>query len=234
MKLRYISLTGADDKTDISLLENFSEHFPLFECAILMFPERDCLARNPSLMWRKKFYQSSVKNRALHLCGSAIEKFANKDKLLLNEINQFQRVQINLKPQYASVALVEALVKVVKENPHIEFITQHNSVNTQYFPYWNDVQNHSYLFDASLGKGVAPETWPTPVEGKRCGYAGGWNPLNTVDNLNKIAQVAGNKAVWGDMESGVRTNDELDKEKCLIVLQDSHQWAEQNDAFVKS
>ena len=52
MNLRFVSLTGADDKVSITRLEQFTEQYPLFEAAILMFPERDSLARNPSREWR--------------------------------------------------------------------------------------------------------------------------------------------------------------------------------------
>ena len=219
MNIQYVSLTGADDKTDIKELEQFSAEFPKYECAILYFPERDGLARNPSLAWREKFYASSVKQRALHVCGSGINQLAEENPQLLSEIQNFNRVQINLKPQYASVPLVEQLVKVVTKLNHINFITQYNEVNQDYFRFWNPVSNHSYLFDASLGKGKTPETWQPPVAGKFTGYAGGLSDSNILENLHKIAPLTGNTAVWIDMESGVRTNDEFDLAKARRVLE---------------
>lgn len=218
MKLRYISLTGADDQVKIEDLEWLSKTYPLFECAILMFPEREALARNPSKAWREKFYQSSVKNRAIHLCGSAINKLANEDQELINELQHVGRVQINLKPQWASVELVQQLISVVQKYPQIEFITQHNELNTEYFQYWDKVANHSYLYDASLGKGLAPNEWLAPLEHKSTGYAGGMNNDNVVANLIKIFQKAGQTLVWIDMETGIRTNDQFDLWKCENVL----------------
>lgn len=218
MNLRYISLTGADDQVNISHLESFSKRYPLFECAILMFPERDSLARNPSKAWREKFYQSTVKNRAIHLCGSAINKLANEDQELLGELQYVGRVQINLKPQWASVELVQQLIKVVEKYPQIEFITQHNELNIPYFQYWDKVSNHSYLYDASLGKGLAPEIWLAPIENKATGYAGGMNNDNVLANVIKIAKVSGQTPVWIDMETGIRTNDEFDLGKAEKVL----------------
>jgi hypothetical protein len=216
MKLRYVSLTGADNRVDISELEQLSSKYPLFECAILMFPERDGLARNPTLEWRQAFYKSQVKNRALHLCGSAINKFSNGE--LLDEIRQFGRVQINLKPQWASPELVIQLTKMVMSLPEIEFITQYNTDNRDYFQYWADVHNHSYLYDGSLGKGVTPEVWLAPVEGKKTGYAGGLNPDNLESNLVKLKGVVGDTPVWIDMETGVRTDDHFDLVKVKRVL----------------
>lgn len=218
MNLRYISLTGADNKVNIKDLEHFSEQYPLFECAILMFPEREGKARNPTIDWREQLYASQVKNRAIHLCGSIINKLANQDEALIKELSNVQRVQINLKPQWANEQLVAQLVEVVKSLPQIEFITQHNESNSQYFSYWDSVSNHSYLYDASLGKGLAPDNWSAPVAGKRTGYAGGLSPSNIHENLVKISSVAGNTAIWVDMESGVRTDDNFDLEKAKEVL----------------
>lgn len=218
MNLRYISLTGADDLLDISHLESFSKRYPLFECAILMFPERDSLARNPSKSWREAFYQSSVKNRAIHLCGTAINKLANEDQDLINELQHVQRVQINLKAQWASVELVQQLIKVIEKYPDIEFITQHNELNTDYFQYWDKVANHSYLYDASLGKGLAPDAWLAPLGSKRTGYAGGMNSDNVLANTIKIAHVSGKTPVWIDMETGIRTDDQFDLCKAEKVL----------------
>lgn len=218
MKLRYISLTGADNKVNIKDLEQLSDKYPLFECAILMFPEREGKSRNPTIDWREQFYASKVKNRAIHLCGSIINKLADRDEALIKELTNVQRVQINLKPQWSSDELVTKLVEVVKSLPQIEFITQYNENNRPYFKYWDSISNHSYLYDASLGKGLAPEDWSAPVLGKRTGYAGGLSPSNIQEQLCKIAKVAESTPIWVDMESGVRTDDNFDLEKAEDVL----------------
>lgn len=218
MNLLYVSLTGADNDVDIRYLEQFSESYPFYECAILMFPEREGLARNPTVDWRHTFYQSKVKNRALHLCGSAINKLAHRDSDLLKELENFQRVQINLKTQWATDELVGQLVEVVESLPHIQFITQHNPLNAPYFKFWDSVKNHGYLYDASLGKGLAPDLWLPPIQGKPTGYAGGLGPDNIGDNLLKIGSVAGAVPVWIDMETGLRTDDKFDLVKAQRVL----------------
>lgn len=228
MNLRFVSLTGADDKVSITRLEQFTEQYPLFEAAILMFPERDSLARNPSREWREKFYKSQVKNRAIHLCGSAINKLAEENSDLLSELSNVQRVQINLKPQWATEKLLEQLVTVVEKNPQIEFITQYNDNNKEYFEYWKNIANHSYLYDNSLGKGTAPELWLPPIIGKRTGYAGGLNHKNINENLEKINAVSHNENIWIDMETGVRTNDEFDLLKANVVLESVHIFVTKN------
>jgi phosphoribosylanthranilate isomerase len=224
MNLRYVSITGADDKTAISDLEALQQEFALLEVAILYFPERDGYARNPLKPWREALYASRVKQKAMHLCGSGINRLADGHAELIEEIQHFNRIQINLKPQYASVELVEKLVQVVQSFPKIEFITQYNDANQDYFKFWNFVANHNYLFDASLGKGLAPESWQAPVAGKSCGYAGGLSDSNIMDNMVKINAVTGDKPVWIDMESGVRTHDELDLNKVRSVLKQVAQF----------
>ena len=223
MNLRFISLTGADDRTNIKDLESLSDLYPLFECALLIFPEALSINRNPSVEWRKYLYNSGVKNRAIHLCGTSIDKFALQDKTIMQDIENVQRVQINLQPRWASEKLYEQLVKVVEKNSHIEFITQHNEKNKPYFHYWEKVVNHGYLFDGSLGKGICPDKWISPVSDKRCGYAGGLSPDNIIENLSKIFAVANDKPFWIDMESGVRSENKFDLKKCNEVLSKSTQ-----------
>jgi phosphoribosylanthranilate isomerase len=218
-----ISFTGADDKTDISHLEALQFKYPGIEWALLYFPERDGAARNPTLSWREKFYQAKLTS-AMHLCGSGINQFAEGNSQLLHEIEQFQRIQINLKPRWASPELVDSVIKQCEKFPQIQFITQHNPDNIAYIPLWQELKNHGFLFDASLGKGLSPEVWPSPVAGKDCGYAGGLSPENIRVELAKIKRTVNNSnydskyKIWIDMESGVRTNDEFDLSKVQSIL----------------
>lgn len=224
MNLRFISLTGADDKTNIKDLEILSSKYPLFECAVLIFPESRISDRNPTAGWRKYLYKSSVKNKAVHLCGTSINDFAQQKSIIMQDIEKVQRVQINLHARWASEKLYEQLVKVVQRNPQIEFITQHNEQNKPYFHYWGNVANHSFLFDSSLGKGICPNRWNSPVKNKSCGYAGGLEPDNIVENLCKIFSVVNDELFWIDMESGIRTDNKFDLQKCEDVLQVSTDW----------
>ena len=218
MNIKYISLTGADDNTPIGYLEAIQANYPTTEWAILMFPEREGANRNPSLAWREEFYKAKLTNKALHLCGTAINQLAEENVQLMKELDNYQRVQINLKPRWASDDFIKSLKVVVKKLPHIQFITQHNEDNKTFFHYWDEVENHAYLYDGSLGKGVSPESWQAPIKNKFCGYAGGLSPLNIKDNLQKIKSVIGSENVWIDMESGVRTNDNFDLNKVVDIL----------------
>lgn len=219
MNLKYVSFTGADDLINPLELHEIQSKYPFVEWAILMFPEREGLSRNPSPLWRELFYKTPLTNKALHLCGSAINRLANEDLFLMKELENFQRVQINLKPHWASIDLIENLVRVVEKNSDIEFITQYNEANKSFFPYWDNVKNHVYLFDASLGKGVVPSGWEAPIGEKIFGYAGGLGPENIVKNFNDIKSLNHGRFFWLDMESGVRTNDKFSLSKVMEVLE---------------
>lgn len=224
MNIQYVSLTGADDKTSHNDLAQLTEQFPNVEWALLMFPERDGFPRNPTKAWRDTFHAMKFPQTALHLCGSAIERFAEENTNLLNEIELFKRIQINLKPNRATPELVEQLTRVVEKFPQLQFITQYNEVNSDYFKYWNPISNHAYLFDGSLGKGVKPEQWEAPVFNKFCGYAGGLSPDNIEGELVKIAQVTQGHTIWIDMESGIRSNDQFDLQKAKKILEAVSIW----------
>ena len=56
-------------------------------------------------------------------------------------------------------------------------------------------------------------------KGAFCGYAGGLNPDTIGDALAAIAaRVPDGQPYWIDMESGVRTDDRFDLDKCERVL----------------
>jgi hypothetical protein len=72
-----------------------------------------------------------------------------------------------------------------------------------------------WLFDRSGGRGAAPGEWPRhPGGNRRVGYAGGIGPDNVVAVLESIAA---DGPYWIDMETGVRTDNWLDLDKCEAV-----------------
>ena len=62
----------------------------------------------------------------------------------------------------------------------------------------------SLLFDASCGKGILATSFPTPMEGIPCGYAGGMGPKNIEGVLDSVRTAANGNVVWIDMESSLR------------------------------
>ena len=79
--------------------------------------------------------------------------------------------------------------------------------------------NASVLFDASGGHGLTPATWPEPLDDLPCGYAGGLGPDNLDHELRRLETVVGDRNVWIDMQSAVRTENRLDLAKARRCLE---------------
>jgi phosphoribosylanthranilate isomerase len=131
----------------------------------------------------------------------------------------FQRIQLNLK--FGSIKDKydpEKIADRVKENPQWQFILQYSDATKNILPRFKDIKNHAVLFDESAGRGISPDTWSKPIDGHFCGYAGGLNPDNVQSNLDIISQVAKDQKTWIDMETGVRTDNQIDLLKIRHVL----------------
>lgn len=69
------------------------------------------------------------------------------------------------------------------------------------------LRNIASLFDLSHGAGVLPESWPMPIPGMKCGYAGGLTPENVHDQCVKIWEKINdaNAEIWIDAETHLRS-----------------------------
>lgn len=221
MKIKYCSLTGADDGVQPKDLAALSERYPFAEWAILLLPARAGTLRFPTLDWIEKFPSETPHcHRAMHLCDDGFLKFVAGDKSILNLMSGYDRIQLNLKfgdveGRYDTAELVAR----VRENPQHQFILQYTHDKQGLLPLFHDVPNHAVLFDESAGRGISPDSWDAPLPGHACGYAGGMNPDNVKNNLEMIKQVAAGHTTWIDMETGVRTDDQFDLEKAERVLE---------------
>ncbi len=220
MKLKYVSITGADDEVNIEDLNAISDQYPFVEWAILLLPEQEGSSRFPTIDWIKNFTKKyKGAHKAMHLCGDVFLGFVENDPGVLALMQGFNRVQLNL--EFGDVEGkydLSALFAQIKAHPEFEFIIQYTDKNNGLLSLLHDIPNHAVLFDESAGTGLSPKFWPAPLEGHFCGYAGGINPDNVAQNIDMIAQAAGDYETWIDMESGVRTDDRFDLEKVRQVL----------------
>jgi len=103
----------------------------------------------------------------------------------------------------------------------VTFITQHNPANIDVLPALREHRNHAILFDASGGRGLSPNEWATPLNGVRCGYAGGLGLDNIADQMVVIKDAVGEHPFWVDMEGKLRDENDcfsLDLSRlCLVV-----------------
>lgn len=219
MMLRYVSITGADDGVAVDELNAVVREFPFVEWAVLLMPEAFGKPRSPSAEWIEGFKAGNQgKYCAMHLCGTALLGFAEGQPEILDLMSGFRRIQLNL--EFGDVEGrydPQALLGRIQAHQEFDFIIQYTDKRAGMLPALARLPNHAVLFDASAGRGVAPDGWPAPIPGHFCGYAGGINPGNVARHIELIA-AAGAQETWIDMESGVRTEDRFDLDKVRAVL----------------
>lgn len=222
-----VTLTGLDASTDLSRALALSQRHPLLEWGILLGGTET--PRYPSIsfieQWARHAHQQGV-STAMHLCGKFARAWIDNDPAIVDLSRQFGRIQVNV---VASRIDVDRLVAAIESGRHPNVITQHNDANITITQRLATHPAHSILFDASGGRGVGPTSWPDPIEGKVCGYAGGLGPSNVAGELDQIAQRVGTRPFWIDMEGKVRTpEDILDLDACAAVLAEVDRWVSQS------
>lgn len=217
-------MTGADDSIDPKELLEVSKKYPFVEWGILVSRNSQGKNRFPSADWMNRLSQLNEAKiqLACHVCGTYVKEILMGRGGFSNEIgklwNDFQRVQLNthgIKHQFEFHA-VSGLKEFDKE-----IIFQFDGANKNLLEYaiMNNV-NCSTLFDMSHGVGKLPEEWPLPVEGVKCGYAGGLSPENIEPQLKLIESKVGDYELWIDMETHVRSNkdQQFDLNRVVYVL----------------
>jgi hypothetical protein len=233
MSLKKVTITGADDSTDIQELVALSAEFPFAEWGILVSQTSEGRYRFPSRAWIDRFCSAALDHKlqlSTHVCGRWVRRMftGDLDWMDLPDIIQItQRVQINThaEPHVSTTGLIRSLsecdsIGIARATPR-EFIFQWDGVNNHL-----TFAAHAYglkcaaLFDTSGGAGVLPTDWPMPAREFWCGYAGGLSADNVSEQIKKIESVC-DRDYWIDMERRVRTEDDsaLDMSKVRQVFQ---------------
>ena len=228
MRLRHITFTGIDARTDLQELQDIQQQYPIAEFGVLTsyhWRENGNRYLNPQSL--PNLYGRNL-NLALHICGSmasdateGLWKRINRHTLSMLEMQLFQRVQINVANRLGKP---ERLVSM--PTPKTEIIIQQRSGNTEFFErsLWGGEDGCprlvSMLIDDSGGQGIdSPISIYSSVYNYKIGYAGGINPDNVADKLTYLFENVHDGEFWIDMESGVRTDDWFDLEKVRQVLE---------------
>lgn len=134
MKLETVTITGADDSTDIVELAELSEEFPFVEWGILISKSQEGGFRFPSRKWidaLRQIAQARKLNVATHMCGRWVRD------LLIGKVDWnflpacivvSQRVQINIHKPFLVSA--RALSQRLLEQEGKRFIFQSDGVST--------------------------------------------------------------------------------------------------------
>ncbi len=223
----YITLTGADDSTSLDDLWCLASQyrFGLVEWGVLYSVSNQGQGRYPSFDWinrlasRLEHPGARPPSFALHVCGGrAVGDFLAGVGHVCEVSKQFGRVQLNFRHDSYPLDQIE---KTVRRNLNKQVITQHNDANADLWRLLPGHRNHAVLFDASGGRGVAPDQWPAPLDGVDCGYAGGLGSDNMAAELPRIHSAAAGKPYWIDMESKLRnSSDQFDlslAQRCLDI-----------------
>lgn len=204
-KPEFITFTGADNWTCIDGMRALSNKYPI-EWGILFSPKRQGIdPRYPGAEAQQRFLWTGGIKLSAHLCGDYSKAIMEGGDLADApvELGAFNRIQVN------HVTPVPAEIRRFQKECGRPCIAQTRGA----FP---DDSFINWLFDASGGRGVTPAAWPAHP-GRLVGYAGGISPDNVLDVIRSGIGAAG--PYWIDMESGVRTGNRFDIQKCRQVCQ---------------
>ncbi|MCK1577876.1 phosphoribosylanthranilate isomerase [Bradyrhizobium sp. 174] len=208
MKPEFITFTGADNWTSIEGMQSLSAKYPI-EWGVLFSPKRQGSdPRYPDGDGLSRIMWANVR-RAAHICGAYSDAIMEGRDIERSPVDflYFDRVQVN------HVTPVPKRINYFRTGWGVKRgIAQHRAEG---FPQDTSVD---WLFDRSGGRGEAPTAWPAHPGGDRlAGYAGGISPDNIRGVMSVLEQLSGR--YWIDMESGVRTDDRFDLEKCRAVCE---------------
>ena len=211
----FITFTGADDVSLIPQMVELSSQYPI-EWGIL-FNSKDgkrvVKSRYPSSDFINALNGQNLR-LAAHICGELSEKIIEQGccQTLDQILFLFKRAQLN-------TTLRIGEVEFCKRAENIQSWSDHHDIRVilqcrDEFPINDDVD---WLYDQSGGRGLAPVEWPLYFGEPMVGFAGGLSPESVSEALEEIGSM--NILYWLDMETGIRTDDKFDMEKCRRVCQ---------------
>jgi len=222
--IQRVSLTGPDDQTDISKLIDLAARYPFVEWALLYVPHNEGAPRNPTKHWRQAFFKHLAHQSAVHLCGElAFRQLLSND--LPEDILVAPRLQLNInarRREFTDDEVIRVYSRALAFGPDI-ILQYHPGTAASIERFIQQVpaahlDRVHVLLDSSLGLGRAPDKWACPetLKHRYVGFAGGISP----DNINAVVTAVEGIGMpcWIDMESGIRTDNQLDAAKAEIVL----------------
>ena len=230
MRLKHITFTGIDARTDIKALQEIQHQYPIAEFGVLTsyhWYENGNRYLDPQII---NTLRDAGLHLALHVCGQAahdatIGRWDLIDKLTWSNLDLFDRVQLNIANRTDNPTTLSKRARIVGQEVIIQQHDRNNmtiyEATFKKFLYKKDRYNRTFtvLLDASGGQGIdTPIEVAPPFSATKVGYAGGINPDNVADKLAYLLEHTVVGDFWIDMESGVRTGDWFDIDKVRRVL----------------
>jgi hypothetical protein len=201
----FLTLTGADERTDLQRLSRFNA-----EIGLLYTANPDGRNRYPRWDWILEASRV-LPTCALHVCGRTAR---NELRLGHLDVACFDRIQLNGWPSALDVE------RICEMYPDQTIITQHSPYSS-YLLLGVQARNHAVLVDDSGGNGITPNHWTRPSTPKNVGFAGGLGPDNLQEELLNRLGPCIVPGAWIDMESRIRTDDWFDIElanRCVEIF----------------
>lgn len=253
MKIHKLTFTGADNETDIAEMVKLCKEYPFIEFGILTKTKfwGESLSLNDPIFWKERYpsvkwiqklvgaftVENLNKHLSLHVCPPLSYELM-KDLDSINQFGGFGRIQLNSKPELLHIENIglnnkQIIVQLNGEAAFSMFESLIEGYNRTCYYYKFKPKPEDIpivgLHDMSGGRGILAKEWPQSKitdYPSLVGYAGGLNPDNLKENIEKIFETSGDNKVWLDMESGVRTDGRFDLDKvvvcCKIVREYEH------------
>lgn len=225
--LRTITLTGADERTDLDALVHLATDHPSVEIGLLYTATPEGRNRYPSPEWLMAAGVALKGRCAFHICGGTARR-----QLLSGAIDHLVGLAARIQVNGLLSDLELEMLSVAFARHDTPFITQHHDANKRHA--LGAHMRHCLLVDGSGGRGISPTEWLRPETEKAVGFAGGLGPDNLELELPKIAAVASGPS-WVDMEGKLRTSDWFDiglARECAEVF-DAHARGVHRHPFVQ-
>jgi len=230
--LKRITITGADDAVDPKFMGQLALEYPFLDWALLANGKVTRGARFPTSNWIERLReQVSPARLAVHFCGQLSRRLmdGHDEDIVGNPwLYGVPTFQVN----GFSSDLADRLHVVIGQSRRRRWVLQVNGVEAMTEAI--DVRQRAgddarvaVLYDPSGGRGqdfldsdewrrVGNMAWEFKMP---IGFAGAVSPTNLEDVAAKVHEFLGGIDFWLDMESGVRTDDKMDKDKVLAVCQ---------------
>ncbi len=230
-----VTFTGPDDITGVETLLDLTSRYPQAEVGLPLCPERGGKLGYPSVHFIRHFAKSAqalsanggpVVQASLHVRKAWVDDLSKNivhdvPKELLDLRHEdgspvFARVQLNLgNPEDVNPEDLAALFDAYADHRFILPLNDRTEALCEAL--LKSKARFDVIFDKSGGRGIKPDQWPEVISDRFCVYAGGLEPENIQQELDKISAVASGP-IGVDAETGLKTFDTFDALKAEAYI----------------